>query len=200
MRRWLRWIRIGLGAVVGLVVILLAAVYTLSYAHLSRRYRIAQSPVTATSDSASLRWGEHRATAIGKCQECHGADLGGRLLVDNLQSGRLAAPNLTSGRGGTGDWSDADWERAIRHGVRRNGRPLLFMPAEAFAPMSDKDLAALVGYLRTVPPVDRELSSPRVGPVARTLFLFTAFPLVSAELIDHSARPPAPTRGPRKND
>jgi cytochrome c553 len=196
MRRWLRWIGIGLGAVFALVLLCLATVYVVSQSHLSRRYAIPASPVVAASDSASLTWGQHLATAIGKCQMCHGPDLGGQLFPSSLLFGRLAAANLTSGRGGIGTRSDADLERAIRHGVRPDGRSLVFMPAELYAPMSDEDFAALIGYLRTVPPVDRELPPPRLGPMARGLYLFTNFPLLPAELVHQSVNSDPPEPGP----
>ena len=47
--------------------------------------------------------------------------------------------------------------------------------------MSDEDLAALIGYLRSRPPVDREMPEPRVGPVARALYLAGNLPLLPVE-------------------
>jgi mono/diheme cytochrome c family protein len=192
--RWLRWTG---RAVVGLVLLVLLAVATL-YAITSRDIRethdFPDSPVRAATDSASLERGRHLVEAIGKCQECHGADLGGKVMVDAPAFGRLSGTNLTPGRGGISEHTDADLERAIRHGVGRDRRPLIFMPSEAFAPMSDRDLAALLGYLRTVPRVDREVAEPQVGPVARALYLRGNFPLLPVTMIDHGAarRPPAP--------
>jgi cytochrome c553 len=133
--------------------------------------------------------------AIGKCAECHGADLGGELIVDSPVFGRLAGSNLTAGAGGIADASAADLERAIRHGVGRDARALFFMPAEAFHALTDEDLAAVLGYLRSLPPVDREAPEPRVGPLARILYLAGNFPLLPVELVDHDARPAAPAAG-----
>ena len=46
--------------------------------------------------------------------------------------GRIYSANLTRGKGGIGSsYTDADYVRAIRHGVGRNGRPLLTMPTDA---------------------------------------------------------------------
>ena len=39
--------------------------------------------------------------------------------------------------------------------------------AEAYATMSDDDLAAVIGYLRTVPPVDTASKTPRPRTVRR---------------------------------
>jgi cytochrome c553 len=179
-----------------LVVAAVAAVYVITTLHIRQTYDLPDSPVRAATDSASLARGRHLAEAIGKCQECHGPDLGGKLWIDAPAFGRLAGVNLTRGRGGLGDYSDADFERAIRHGVGRDRQPLIFMPAEAFAAMSDQDLAALIGHLRSLPPVDREMPQPRVGPVGRALYLAGNLPLLPVKLIDHDSRPPAPPTGP----
>jgi mono/diheme cytochrome c family protein len=115
--------------------------------------------------------------------------------VDEPAFGRLAGSNLTGGRGGVGAYSDADFERALRHGVGPDRRPLIFMPSEAFASLSDQDLAAILGYLRTLPPVDRELPAPKVGPVARALYLGGNLPLLPVRLIEHEASRSTPVPG-----
>ncbi len=178
MPQWLRWIGRAIAALVLLVVIVVAAVYAITTRHIRQTYEFPQSAVRAAADSVSLARGRHLVEAIGKCQQCHGADMGGELWVDEPAFARLAGSNLTGGRGGIGDWTDADLERALRHGVGADRRPLIFMPSEAFAPLTDGDLAALLGYLRTLPPVDRDLPEPKVGPVARALYLKGSFPLL----------------------
>ncbi len=56
------------------------------------------------------------------CDGCHGADFGGAAVVDIAIVGRWVAPNLTSGEGSvTKGFTANDWDRAVRHGVRRNG-------------------------------------------------------------------------------
>jgi mono/diheme cytochrome c family protein len=193
--RWLRWIISGLLGVGALVVLALAGLYLVTALRLRRTYRLPESTVRAAADSAALARGRHLAEAIGKCQECHGGDYGGQAVVDDPMFARLSASNLTPGRGGIADRSDADLERAIRHGVRRDGRPLVFMPSEAYVVMSDGDVAALIGYLRTLPPVDREHPRPRVGPVARGLYLAGNFPLLPVELVDHDGPRAVPPPG-----
>lgn len=195
MPRWLRWTGGILAGLVLLILVVIASIYLVTNRQIGEQYSLPDSPVRAASDSASLARGQHLAEALGKCGECHGPDLGGKVWVDEPAFGRLAGVNLTRGRGGIGDYTDADFERAIRHGVGRDGRALIFMPAEAFAPMSDSDLAALIGYLRTLPPIDRELPEPRVGPVARALYLGGNFPLLPVKLIDHAAKRTVPAPG-----
>lgn len=195
MRRWTRRIGIGVAVLLGLVLVSMTGVYGFTARRMSRHWDdVARERVVARTDPASVERGRHLATAIGKCVDCHGADLGGRLFIDAGPAiGKLYSTNLTRGKGGIGDaYSDADFERAIRHGIRRDGRPLRFMPAEAFNSMSDEDLEALLGYLRSVPPVDREPGRTVVGPLGRILYLAGQFPLLPAELIDQRGTHPRP--------
>jgi cytochrome c553 len=99
---------------------------------------------------------------------------------------RLYASNLTRGKGGVGGtYTDLDWERAIRHGVRPDGTSLLFMPSLEYQFLNDDDLGALIAYLRSLPPVDRERKPNSVGPIGRTLMLKGDLALIPAERVDH---------------
>jgi mono/diheme cytochrome c family protein len=123
-----------------------------------------------SATGGSIAHGKHIASSYGDCFECHGADLGGTTLYVSGAMGTLAASNLTKGTGGIGSaYSDDDFERAIRHGVRPDGTGLLLMPSVAFSHMSDSDLRDLIDYIRSVPPVDRTTPARTIGPVARTL-------------------------------
>ncbi len=61
--------------------------------------------------------------------------------------------NLTPHESGLKDWSDAEIERAIREGVRKDGTKLMPpMPYRAYQRIGDRDMTALIAYLRTLPP------------------------------------------------
>jgi cytochrome c553 len=191
--RWLRWTGRFLAGLVLLILLAVVAAYVVSSLAIRRTYTFPDSAIRAATDSASLAWGRHLVEAVAKCQDCHEGDLGGKMMIDDAAFARLATANLTAGRGGLAGYTDADFERAIRHGVGRDGRPLIFMPSDAYGVLSDEDLAAMLGYLRTFPPVDREHPEPKVGPVARMLYLTGNFPLLPAEITRHDA-----PRAPRK--
>jgi cytochrome c553 len=191
--RWLRWTGRILAGLVLLIVLAVAVVYLLSSLAMRKTYAFPDSGVRAATDSASLAWGRHMLEAVAKCQDCHGGDLGGQMMMNDPMFARLAATNLTAGRGGIAEYTDADLERAIRHGVGRDGRPLIFMPSEAYGALTDADLAALLGYLRTFAPVDRDHPEPSIGPIARMLYLTGKFPLLPVEITRHDA-PRAPRR------
>jgi mono/diheme cytochrome c family protein len=195
MRRALKWISISAGGLVVLVVVALAAVYALSSRAMARTYAIAPAALVVPSDSAAIVRGRHLAVAINQCANCHGDNLAGKPFVDNPLMGRIYSSNITRGDGGIGSsYTDADFVRAIRHGVGRDNRALLAMPSDAFFHMSDADLASVIAYVKSVAPVNAVLPEKRVGPLARALYLATDFPLVPAEGLPHDDRraPPVP--------
>lgn len=120
--------------------------------------------------------GKYIAT-IGGCLDCHtpgyffgkpdltrylgGSDVG--FKVGEL--GIFVGPNLTSDREtGLGNWTDAQIATALTTGERPDGRILApIMPWRALAHLTKPDLAALVAYLRSLPPVSHKVPGP-FGP------------------------------------
>jgi mono/diheme cytochrome c family protein len=82
---------------------------------------------------------------------------------DNLP-GRVVASNLTSDAAtGAGNWSDDQLARAIREGIGHDGRTLFpMMPYEHYRSMSDEDLASVVVYIRSLPPVRNPLPATEI--------------------------------------
>jgi mono/diheme cytochrome c family protein len=74
------------------------------------------------------------------------------------------APNLTPDpETGIGTWTDDQIARAIREGISHDGRALFpIMPYEKFHNMSDEDLASVIVYLRSIPPVKHQLAKTAV--------------------------------------
>jgi mono/diheme cytochrome c family protein len=188
--RVLRWIGIVLGGLVGLLLIAALALYVVGGGRIDKTYTIAAEMVAVPTDQASIERGRHLAVAINKCADCHGITMGGSVFLDVTAPPlfRAVAPNLTRGQGGVGDQlSDADFARAIRHGVGPDGRALLVMPAEDYAPMSDADVGAVIAYIRSLPPVDSQLPASEIRPLGRILLAAGQLPPFSAEVIDHAA-------------
>ena len=186
------WLVRILGGFVGIVVVVVAAIYLISGARLGKHWNVTPETITIPTDSASIAYGEHVAT-IRACTGCHSRNLAGGTFIDVPVIGRLWARNLTPGKGGAGSvYTDADWVRSIRHGVRPDGTALLFMPAQEFNALNDTDLGALIAFLKSRAPVDTSYPANSVGPIGRVLYLTGKLPLVPAELINHTAaRPPA---------
>jgi mono/diheme cytochrome c family protein len=122
----------------------------------------------------------------------------GNIYLDDPAVGLVIASNLTSGKGGVaGGYGDADWVRAIRHGVRPDGTPLLFMPATEFYYLSDEDLGQVIAYIKSAPPVDHELQRSTLSFMGKVVMvLVPSITFIPAELIPHAAsRPLAPKVG-----
>jgi mono/diheme cytochrome c family protein len=119
----------------------------------------ASAPDAAHGDA--VRRGEYLLRA-GGCVACHtdskggGAFLaGGRALKTDF--GIFYGPNLTPDAiYGLGRWTEADFLRAVRHGIRPDGKQYYpSFPYPSFTHIQDEDLRALWAYLRTVPPIAR---------------------------------------------
>lgn len=194
MARVTKWIGVGVAGLVGLIIIAIAIVYAVSSRRIAKVYTFDDQALVIPTDPASIAKGHHFVQAIAKCATCHGDDLAGKVFVDDAMMGRIYAANLTRGKGGIpASYTDADYVRAIRHGVGRDGRPLLAMPTDAFYYINDDDLANSIAYLKTLPAIDAEIPTRRVGPMARALYLLTDFPLVQAEEVPQSGPRPAST-------
>lgn len=188
MIRWLKRIGIGILSLALLLALAIGVAYAVVGRKLAKRYPTQVASVPIPSDSLSISRGEHLVVAVNKCAGCHGDNLGGEKFSDNAAFGRLYSPNLTSGNGGVAaGFTDADWVRAIRHGIGADGHPLVFMPSESYYYMNDADLASVIAYLKTVKPVDYVTPERRIGPVARVLHLAVGFPPIPAELIPAGA-------------
>lgn len=127
--------------------------------------------LTAQAESPVER-GRYIVEVIGACGNCHtfygpdGLDESRHLAGGNPYEdhGMVAIPsNITPDvETGIGAWSDAEIIRAIREGIRPDGRVLgPLMPFEVYRGISDADAAAIVAYLRTVKPVRNAVEPSR---------------------------------------
>ena len=189
MRTVLRWSARIAAVTLLLILVAAGAVYGLSERRLHAHYDVRSHPFAARTDAGAVAEGARLVTVKG-CVDCHGANLTGNVIIDDPLVGRLAGPNLTrGGRGAT--LSDEDWERAVRHGVRRDGASLAVMPSNEFNGLSDADLGAIVAYVRSLPADTTPTVPVRAGPLIRTLFVAGQVDLASASSIDHARPHPA---------
>ena len=102
----------------------------------------------AREPAAQIAHGKRLSLVLG-CTGCHGDDLRGALFREQPGFGSLHAPNLPLR---LAKYSDAQIETTLRGGRRPDGREMWVMPSEMYAHLSKPDSAALIAYLRTVPP------------------------------------------------
>jgi hypothetical protein len=125
-----------------------------------------------------LERGRYIAAALSGCLYCHSPHdwnasgqpivasmlgAGGVLPFANLP-GRVVGPNLTADpETGAGRWSDDQFARAIREGIGHDGRALFpMMPYPHYRNMSDEDLASVVVFFRSLPPVRNALPATEI--------------------------------------
>ena len=111
----------------------------------------------ATGRAAVLAHGERLTYVLG-CRGCHGKDLQGTFFTkDEPQYGPLYASNLTVE---IPEYSDAQLDGIIRHGIHPERKTVWGMPSEIFQHLSEPDFRALVAYLRTWKPAGKKLPDP----------------------------------------
>jgi len=103
------------------------------------------SPGTASPED-EVAHGEQRAAF---CTACHGPDFTGNAMA--------GGPNITPHETAIGTWTEAEFARAVREGVRPDGSEISTdMPWETLSLYTDAEIHAIWTYLQTVEPVARE--------------------------------------------
>ncbi len=127
---------------------------------------------------------------LASCNDCHtpgfflgkpdmamylgGSDVGFELPGLGVFAGRNITPDKETG---IGNWTDAQIATAITAGKRPDGRELApIMPYHAFSYMTKDDVAAIVAFLRTVPPVKHEVAGPFKPGEKVSIFTFRVLP------------------------
>src|ERR1700733_3811240 len=99
-----------LGALIVIVIALVAFVYARSELALRHHWKIEETALAVPGGDDAVVRGEHLAITRG-CTDWHDKDLGGRVVMEVPAIGRMAGPNLTHGAGGLqASFSDADFE------------------------------------------------------------------------------------------
>jgi mono/diheme cytochrome c family protein len=140
----------------------------------------------AASGPEALERGAHLFASRG-CAGCHGANGAGSVVIDHPNGLYVRAPNITRA-GITEGYGPQDWERTLRHGVKPSGQPLLVMPSEDYNRMTDADLAALVAYTESLPPLRADPGVVRFPLLVKVLYGFGGMQ-DAAEKIDHGRKP-----------
>ena len=196
MKRVLKWIGMGVGSLLGLLLVAGVVLFFMGSARLNKTYSFPASNITIPTDAVSIELGKHRAEVL--CQGCHGKDLSG---INNWFSagplGTIDSANLTAGADGVGlaYTSDEDYVRAIRHGIDPEGKPI-FMPAvTSTAHLSDEDLGAIIAYIKSVPPVDHKTNGQYFTPLAKILLGAGVLGKLPAESVSHEVNVASPEPG-----
>lgn len=127
---------------------------------------------SADSKAALIKRGDYLVNGILTCGNCHSPKASdGRDIMARAFSGGLSwdeppfkvtAPNITPDKEtGIGKWTDAQVKTLLRTGIRPNGAHIaMIMPTGFYHIMTERDLNAVVAYLRTLKPVNNTVPAP----------------------------------------
>jgi hypothetical protein len=115
-------------------------------------------------EGVTVDYGAYLAGPVAHCMECHSTfgeqgpmfdtHLGAGGFEFHGPWGTSVASNITSHADGIAVWTDAELADMIVKGMRPGGEPMLPpMPYGYLANMTEDDLAAVILYLRSLPPL-----------------------------------------------
>jgi len=127
---------------------------------------------------------------VASCNDCHTPGyffgkpdmaqyLGGSDVAFEIPGlGSFPGRNITPDKEtGIGSWTAEQIAVALTTGKRPDGRELApIMPWRAFSYMSKEDVAAIVAFLQSLPPVKHEVAGPFKPDEKVTAFLFRILP------------------------
>lgn len=141
------------GAVVAVLVLLVAAFVAVTYVRWNGTYDPAFPAVSRATSPEALARGERIFRSV--CTECHTGESGrasGKSLPEFPSFlGEYYSANITSDpTHGVGGWTDAELARFIRTGIDRKGRPRAMVPTGR---IGDADVAGIIGFMRSGDPL-----------------------------------------------
>ncbi len=172
-----KWKKLGLVTLVIITVIVVGITFTIGWRPFIGAKKRSLTDRKFEATQARLIRGKYLVDGVAGCFGCHsdpdwskpGAPpVAGREGAGHVWSDQdlpwLVAPNITPDKEtGAGNWSDDTLARAIREGIGHDGRALFpQMPYQSYREMSDEDLASIIVYLRTVPPVKNQLPATKM--------------------------------------
>jgi mono/diheme cytochrome c family protein len=118
-----------------------------------------------------VKRGDYLVNGILTCGNCHTPKGPQGDIMDKAFSGGLSwdeppfkvtAPNITQDKEtGIGNYTDAELKQVMRKGIKRNGVPVaMVMPSGFYEIMTDRDLDAVIAYLRTIKPIKNTVPDP----------------------------------------
>ena len=125
----------------------------------------------AHAQSDLVKRGDYLVNGILTCGNCHSpkgpqGDIPGKLFSGGLSWDeppfKVTAPNITQDKEtGIGKWSDADIKKLMRTGLLPDGVHIaMVMPTGFYHIMTERDLNAVVAYLRTIKPISNKVADP----------------------------------------
>jgi len=190
--------------IVGGLVVLLVVVAACGYGYLMFAFPKVPPPTAFKIEATPERLarGKYLNDHVVGCTTCHTkrdwTKFSGPVIADQLgaggegfnlgPAGQAYSMNITPAA--IGDWTDGELLRAVTQGVSKDGSPLFpLMPYDAYRQMSREDAESIIAFIRTLPPVARDVPRSRLN-----------FPFNLIVRTMPSPAPPLPERTPDLSD
>lgn len=130
------------------------------------------TPIPEPDTSDRVAFGKYIVHGMVNCYECHSADFrtndpmqpeksvgylgGGNKLLD-LEGNIIMAPNLTPHATGLGSWTEEQFIRAVKEGIKPDGTAMRY-PMLKLTAFTEAELSAVWAYLQTIPEIDNDVT------------------------------------------
>jgi mono/diheme cytochrome c family protein len=190
MNKWVKRTSIALGALALCGVAAAVLGKSIGERKMVRTVAVQVAELGVAPESARVEHGRYLYSTRG-CAECHGANGAGRTVIKD-GSMLVVSPNITAGaNSATSAYQTVDWVRTIRHGIKPNGHPVLIMPSEDYARLTDEDTADLIAYVKQLQPVAGSRAVIELPTPVKAMYAF-GFIQDASEKIDHKLAPAKP--------
>ncbi|MES2901608.1 MAG: c-type cytochrome [Pseudomonadota bacterium] len=192
MNKWARRTGLALLLLALLAVTVFLVAREVGERKMARSIAVAVPELTIITGAQAMEQGRYLFATRG-CADCHGANGAGKEVINSGEM-LVVSPNITTGpNSATASYQTRDWVRTLRHGVKPDGTPVMIMPSEDYNRLTDADLAAIITYVRQLPPVRGQTSVVDLPGMVKVLY---AFGIVrdAAEIIDHKLPPEKPVK------
>lgn len=180
--------KIVIRVLIGFVFLILASAALVGFAytnHMDQKFDRPKFQIHEDVLKADVELGKRIFMVRNGCVDCHGANLAGAKVMDDLAMGSIYGANITPFK--LKSWTDEEIATAIRYGIHKEGRSLRFMPSFDYEGLSKGDLAAVIAFLRSVPEVEAENHENTFGPIARVLSVMNQMPVMfPARVVDQT--------------
>lgn len=161
--------------VLGGLILLVIVIALVGIIYLNIAYPKVSPPedISIEATPERLARGEYMVRHVTPCLDCHSKtdkNYYANPIIPGTEGmggqpfpgvGSLYVSNITPAA--LGDWTDSEIARAITAGVSKDGRPLApMMPYSEFRYLAQEDVYAIVAYLRTLPPIENEVTLPSI--------------------------------------
>lgn len=192
MNKWMKRTSAALATLAVLGVTAALAGKYMGERKLQRVIKVVVQPVPVNPSPAALAQGRYLFSTRG-CADCHGPTGAGKEVI-NSGNMLIVSPNISPGANSvTSGYTATDWVRTLRHGVKPDGTPIMIMPSEDYARLTDEDLASIIAYVTQLAPVPGQPRTIRLPFVVKVMYGYGAI-RDAAEIIDHTLAPEQPVK------